>query len=77
MIIMKTKIYRINGRFTMGNDSQIFVKELKAIKEEDIYQKIYSEFGSKHGINRNQINIEKIEEISADEVEDPIIKAII
>ncbi|MDR0911732.1 MAG: 50S ribosomal protein L18a [Methanobrevibacter sp.] len=74
---MKTKIYRINGRFTMGNDSQIFVKELKAIKEEDIYQKIYSEFGSKHGINRNQINIEKIEEISADEVEDPIIKAII
>ncbi|KZX12926.1 50S ribosomal protein L18Ae [Methanobrevibacter curvatus] len=74
---MKTKIYRIEGRFTMGDETKKFIKELKATKEEDIYEKIYSEFGSKHRINKNQIGIEKIDEISADEVTDPIIKAII
>ena len=74
---MKTKIYRIEGRFVMGNQTQIFTKELKSITEENIYEKIYSEFGSKHGISRNQINIEKIKEISADEVTDPIVKALL
>jgi large subunit ribosomal protein LX len=74
---MKTKIFRITGKFMMGDNYQPFTKELKAIKEEDIYEKIYSEFGSKHHLNRNQINIETIDEISAEEVEDPIIKAMV
>ena len=74
---MKTKIYRITGKFMMGDNYQPFTKELKAIKEEDIYEKIYSEFGSKHHLTRNQIDIETIDEISAEEVEDPIIKAMV
>jgi len=74
---MKTKIYRIEGRFTMGDQTQVFTKELKSINEENIYEKIYSEFGSKHGINRNQIDIEEIKEISADEVTDPLVKALL
>jgi large subunit ribosomal protein LX len=74
---MKTKIFRITGKFMMGDNYQPFTKELKAIKEEDIYEKIYSEFGSKHHLNRNQINIENIDEITAEEVEDPIIKAMV
>lgn len=74
---MRTKIFRITGKFMMGDNYQPFTKELKAIKEEDIYEKIYSEFGSKHHLNRNQINIETIDEISAEEVQDPIIKAMV
>ena len=74
---MKTKIYRIKGRFVMGDETQIFTKELKSISEENIYEKIYSEFGSKHGITRNQISIEDIKEISADEVVDPLVKALL
>ena len=74
---MRTKIFRITGKFMMGDNYQPFTKELKAIKEEDIYEKIYSEFGSKHHINRNQINIETIDEISAEEVQDPVIKAMV
>lgn len=74
---MRTKIFRITGKFMMGDNYQPFTKELKAIKEEDIYEKIYSEFGSKHHLNRNQINIETIDEISAEEVEDPIIKTMV
>lgn len=74
---MRTKIFRIQGKFMMGNAFQPFTKELKAISEEDIHEKIYSEFGSKHGINRNKIVIEDIKEISKDDVQDPMIKALI
>ncbi|KZX16763.1 50S ribosomal protein LX [Methanobrevibacter cuticularis] len=73
---MKTKIYRIRGKFAMADETKVFTKELKATNEENIYERIYSEFGSKHGINRNQINIDEIKEISEDEITDPLIKAI-
>jgi len=76
-IIMKTRIFRVKGNFMMGEKSQPFTRELKAIKKEDVYEKIYSEFGSKHGIGRNKIYIKSIEEISPDEVQDPILKAIL
>jgi large subunit ribosomal protein LX len=74
---MLTKIYRIKGSFVMGSETQVFTKELRAINEEDIYEKIYSIFGSKHRIKRNQIKIDSIEEIAEDDVEDPIVKAIL
>ena len=74
---MKTKIFRIQGKFMMGNSYKSFTKELKAIDENDIRERIYSDFGSKHGIKRNKIIIEEIKEISKDEVNDPIIKSLI
>jgi large subunit ribosomal protein LX len=74
---MKTKIFRIQGKFMMANTFKPFTKELKAISEADIREKIYSEFGSRHGINMNKIVIEDIKEISKDEVQDPLIKALI
>ncbi|CDG65575.1 MAG: large subunit ribosomal protein [Methanobacterium sp.] len=74
---MKTKIFRVQGKFIMGDSFKTFTKELKATSEDDIKEKIYSEFGSKHHIGRNQIKIQKIEEISAEEVQDPLIKALV
>lgn len=74
---MKTKIFRIKGEFIMRDRFKPFTRELKATSENDIKEKIYSEFGSKHHINRNQIRIEKIQEISAEEAQDPIIKALV
>ena len=74
---MQTKIYRVKGKFVMGSDVQVFTKELKSFNEEQIYEKIYSLFGSKHGINRNQISIDEIKEIIDDEVIDPIVKSLI
>lgn len=74
---MKTKIFRIQGKFMMGNALKPFTKELKATNEEEIRERIYSEFGSKHHIKRNKIKIEDITEISADEVIDPVIKALL
>jgi large subunit ribosomal protein LX len=73
---MKTKIYRVQGKFMMGQGLKHFTKELKAISEDDIREKIYSEFGSKHRIGRSKIFIDDIKEISIEESVDPIIKAL-
>ena len=74
---MLTKNYRVQGSFVMGSETQVFTKEFRAINEEDIYEKLYSIFGSKHRIKRSQIKVDSIEEIAEDEVEDPVVKAIL
>ena len=74
---MITKIYRVKGTFVMGDEFHKFVKEYKATSEDDIREKIYERFGSKHGINRNQIKISEITEIAPEDVEDPIVKEIL
>jgi large subunit ribosomal protein LX len=74
---MKTKIFRIQGKFMMGDNLKPFTRELRATSEEEIREKIYSEFGSKHHITRNQIKIQDIQEISAEDVQDTLIKALI
>ena len=74
---MKTKIFRIQGKFMMGDSLKPFTRELRATSEKEIREKIYSEFGSKHNITRNQIKIQDIREISAEDVQDPLIKALI
>ena len=73
---MKTKIFKIQGKFIMGQGLKPFTKELKAVSEDDIREKIYSEFGSKHRIGRNKIFIDEITEISEEDALDPMIKAL-
>ena len=74
---MITKIYRVKGTFVMGDDYHEFTKEYKATCEANVEEKIFSNFGSKHGINRNQISIKSIEEIAPEDVLDPIVKEIL
>ena len=74
---MITKIYRVKGKFVLGSEIQKFTKEYKATSENDIREKIYSHFGSKHNINQNQIFIEGIDEITSEDVVDPVIKQIL
>ena len=74
---MITKIYRVKGTFVMGDSYHEFTKEYKATSVSDVEEKIYQRFGSKHGINRNQISIDEIAEITPEEVLDPIVKEIL
>ena len=74
---MITKIYRVKGTFVMGDEYHKFTKEYKATSEHNVEEKIYARFGSKHGINRNQISINSIEEIAPEDVVDPIVKEIL
>lgn len=71
------KVFRIKGRFRCGEFFQEFRKEVPAIVPKHALEKVYSEIGSKHGVKRHQILIEKIEEISLEEVENPLIREIL
>ena len=74
---MKTKIFRVKGKLLDVDKTKKFTRELKAIKEEDVKEKLYSEFGSKHRLNRDKIVFDEITEISADEVTDPIVQSLL
>ena len=74
---MITKIYRVKGTFVMGDEYHEFTIEYKSTSEKHLVEIIYARFGSKHGINRNQISIKSIEEIAPEDVLDPIVKEIL
>jgi len=54
-----------------------FIKELLAAKSEHAVEKVYAEIGSKHRVKRFQLKISKVEEISIDDIENPILKKIV
>ncbi len=67
------KAYKIKGNFLMGRNWQSFTKEVMGESEEKAKEKLFSELGSRHRVKRRMIKIDSIEEISIDEVEDPVI----
>jgi len=70
----EVKIFRVEGRITKPNYQTDFRKELRALKPEEAVERVYKEIGSKHRVKRFQIKILKVEEVSVEEVTDPIIK---
>ncbi len=71
---MKKKAYRVVGKFYMKNKWQPFTKEIISSSKPKAKEKIFSLMGSKHGVKRRVIEIEEIEEVSPEEVENPIVK---
>lgn len=64
------QIYRISGRFRRGLYSQRFTREMLALSKEQALERVYSEFGSRNRLKRNQINIVEIAEIKPEDVTD-------
>lgn len=74
---MITKIFRVKGKLLDIDKTKPFTRELKGIKEDDVKEKLYSEFGSKQRLNRDKIVFDEIVEITADEVTDPVVRDLI
>ena len=70
-------VYRIRGWFKQGLHRQKFTRELLALNDEQALERIYSEFGSRHKLKRNQINIEDVAEIKPEEITDPRVLAML
>jgi large subunit ribosomal protein LX len=68
------KVFRIVGKITKTNFQTDFKKEIRALKPEEAVERIYKEIGSKHRAKRFQIRILKVEEISSEEITDPVVK---
>jgi large subunit ribosomal protein LX len=68
------KVFRVIGEIRKPNFQTDFRKEVRALKPEDAVEKIYMELGSKHRVKRFQIKIVKVEEITPEEIESPLVK---
>ena len=70
----EVKVFRVTGEIRKPNLRTDFRKEVRALKPEEAVEKIYMELGSKHRVKRFQIKILKVEEISPEEIESPLVK---
>lgn len=67
-------MFRVVGKITKPNYKTEFRKEIRALKPEEAIERIYKEIGSKHKAKRMQIKVLKVEEISAEEITDPVVR---
>ncbi|RLF24308.1 MAG: 50S ribosomal protein LX [Thermoprotei archaeon] len=67
--------FRVEGRMRIGDSWQKFAIEIRAIKPEHAIEKVYSELGSRHKLKRHHIKIERVVEVSPEELRNPYIKA--
>jgi len=72
LVLSEVKFYRVSGRMLLSHDKmpfwQKFSIEVRALKPEHAVEKVLSELGSRHKLKRYHIVIERVEEISEDEV---------
>ena len=71
------KAFKVTGEISKPQLKTPFVKEVLADKSEHAIEKVYSEIGSKHRVKRCHITISDVQEISADHIENPILKKMI
>lgn len=71
---VRVKVFRVTGEIKKPNLQTSFHKEVRAVKPEEVVEKIYKELGSRHRAKRFQIKISNVEEISPDEIEDATIR---
>ncbi len=70
----EVKVFRITGEIVKPNLKTTFKKEIRALSPENAKEKIYTDIGSKHRVKRYHIRIQKIEEVSSEEIENPLIR---
>ncbi len=71
------KVFRVTGEIAKPNLKTTFRKEIIAEKPEHAQEKVYAELGSKHRIKRHHINITGVEEVSPENIENPLLKKLV
>ena len=71
------KAFKVTGEINKPNLKTPFVRELLADKSEHAIEKVYSEIGSRHRVKRCHIKIIDVQEVSAEEIKNPILKKIV
>ena len=71
------KVFKVTGEINKPKLTTPFIKEVIADKSEHAVEKVYAEIGSKHRVKRHHIKIVSALEISAEQIEDPILKKIV
>lgn len=71
------KAFKVSGEINKPKLATPFVKEVIADKSEHAVEKVYAEIGSKHRVKRFQITIASVQEMKADEIENPVLKKLV
>ena len=71
------KIFKVTGKIYKPNLTTDFVREMIADKAEHAEEKVYAEIGSRHRVKRCHIKIGSVEELSAEQIINPILKKIV
>jgi large subunit ribosomal protein LX len=71
------KTFKVTGTINKPRLSTSFVRELLAEKSEHAVERVYCEIGSRHRVRRFHIKIISSEEISVDQIKNPILKKIV
>ncbi len=59
---MEKRAFLITGSFKAGRSWERFTKKVMSNNEKNAAEKLYSLIGSEHGLKRNMIRIESIED---------------
>ena len=65
--------FRVKGQAPFGRQIQQFSQDVVASDAEDAKHRVFSILGSRHRINRRQINIDSCESIEPNRSQDPIV----
>jgi len=71
------KVFRVIGEIQKPNLKTSFIKEVIALKPEHAAEKVYADLGSKHRVKRFHIKIVSVEEISPQDIKNPILKKLV
>ena len=70
------KIFRVKGRILKPEYKTVFSKDVRALKPEDAIEKVYMLLGGQHHVKRFQLKFDSVKEISYDDTNDRIIRAL-
>ncbi len=71
------KAFKVTGEINKPELKTPFSREIIADKCEHAVEKVYAELGSRHRVRRYHIKITSAKEVTADEVENPILKKLL
>ena len=71
------KAFRVTGKFKMGSSMTPFSKEYTAVDKKQVEEKALADLGSKHHVKRRDMAIEKVEEVSLDQIQDTSIRQMV
>ena len=71
------KVFRVTGEIRKPKLATPFAKEIVAERPEHAIERVYAEIGSKHRVKRCFMKISAVEEISPEQIENPILKKIV
>jgi large subunit ribosomal protein LX len=71
------KAFRVIGEIHKPRLATPFAKEVIADKSEHAVEKVYAELGSRHRVKRYHIKIANVVEVTAEDIENPILKKLL